>query len=190
MQRKYDNFMSELPRQKLAFESISSITIDNGKEHDVYDIQVEENQNFFANQVLVHNCLLIDDPIKDRQDAESDARQRQLRDWFRSVAYTRLMPGGKIIISLTRWSFYDLAGWLLEEKKNENWTVLSLPAICEDPATDLLKRAPRESIWPEFFPYGTLMQTRLTIGLALVMVVMPMKFPAAVCFSHTPFSPS
>lgn len=110
------------------------------------------------------HILLIDDPIKDRQDAESETKQRQLRDWFKSVAYTRLMTGGKIIIILTRWSFYDLAGWLLEEKKHENWTVLSLPAICDDSANDLLKRKPNEALWPEFYPYGTLMQIRRTIG--------------------------
>jgi hypothetical protein len=88
--------------QILKAESISSITIDCNTEHFVYDIQVERNHNFFADGILSHNCLLIDDPRKDRQDAESELTQRRLRDWFKSVAYTRLMTGGKIIIILTR----------------------------------------------------------------------------------------
>lgn len=110
------------------------------------------------------HCLLIDDPIKDRQDAESEARQRQLRDWFKSVAYTRLMKNGKIVIILTRWSYHDLAGWLLAEKKHENWTVLSIPALCEDTSSDPLKRQYNEALWPEFYPYGTLVKIKRTIG--------------------------
>lgn len=78
------------------------------------------------------HLLLIDDPIKGREDADSEVMRRKLKDWYTSVAYTRLMPGGAIVIIQTRWHDDDLAGWLLREHASENWTVLSLPAVDVD----------------------------------------------------------
>ncbi|MFM7852504.1 MAG: terminase large subunit domain-containing protein, partial [Flammeovirgaceae bacterium] len=74
------------------------------------------------------HLLIIDDPIKGREDAESEVQRRNLIDWYKSVAYTRLQPGGKIILIQTRWHQEDLAGFILSESK-ENWKVLDLPAI-------------------------------------------------------------
>ena len=47
----------------------------------VCDIQVEGNENFFANGVLVHNCLIMDDPIKNRQEADSPTYRNSVWDW-------------------------------------------------------------------------------------------------------------
>lgn len=44
------------------------------------------------------HLLLIDDPIKNREDADSETLRKKLRDWYTSTAYTRLMPGGRIIV--------------------------------------------------------------------------------------------
>lgn len=68
------------------------------REEVVYDIQVAEQNNFFAECILVHNCLIVDDIIKGRDDADSTAIRRSVIDWYKSVAYTRLMPGGAIVI--------------------------------------------------------------------------------------------
>jgi hypothetical protein len=73
--------------------------------------------------------LLLDDPIKDHEEANSETTRKSLHEWFASVAYTRLMPGGAIIVIQTRWHEDDLAGWLLREHASENWDVLSLPAL-------------------------------------------------------------
>jgi len=109
------------------------------------------------------DCFLIDDPIKSREDAESEITQRKLRDWFQSVAYTRLMPGkSAIILIMTRWGFYDLAGFLLQEKASENWEVLDLPAIAEK--NDMIGREIGEALWPEKYPKGRLKQIKMTIG--------------------------
>lgn len=78
----------------------------------VYDIDVEGEHNFFANEVLVHNCLLVDDPIKDQDEADSALVRDKLWDWFQSTAYTRLAPGGGVLIIQTWWSDDDLAGRL------------------------------------------------------------------------------
>jgi hypothetical protein len=62
------------------------------------------------------HLLIIDDPIKGREDAESEVQRRNLIEWYKSVAYTRLQPGGKIIIIQTRWHQEDLAGLRFKRK--------------------------------------------------------------------------
>ena len=107
------------------------------------------------------NLLLIDDPIKDREEADSETIRKALHEWYASVAYTRLMPGGAIIIIQTRWHEDDLAGWLLREHANENWDVLRLPAIAEQ---DERFRKEGEPLWPEQFPLPELERKRAAIG--------------------------
>jgi len=110
------------------------------------------------------HCFLIDDPIKSREEAESETVQRKLRNWYRSVAFTRLMPGkSSIIIILTRWSFYDLPGWLLQEHKHENWVVLELPAIA-DSENDPIGRMPGDALWPSEYPVPRLNAIKRTVG--------------------------
>lgn len=109
------------------------------------------------------HLFLVDDPLKDRKEADSEVEQKRLRDWYRAVAYTRLMPGqSAVIVIMTRWHYNDLAGWLLSEHKHENWTVLSLPAISED--DDLLGRKPGDPLWPEAYPLGNLYKIKKTVG--------------------------
>src|SRR6266566_2467317 len=110
------------------------------------------------------HLLLIDDPIKDRDEANSETIRKSLHEWFASVAYTRLMPGGAIIIIQTRWHEDDLAGWLLRDHVSENWDVLSLPAIAEK---DESFRGEGESLWPERFPLDSLNRIRETVGGAV-----------------------
>ena len=99
------------------------------------------------------DLLLIDDPIKGREDADSETMRQKLKDWYASVAYTRLMPDAAVVIIQTRWHEDDLSGWILSEHRHEGWTVLSLPAIEEDRA-----------LWPEAYPLETLNEIRKTIG--------------------------
>lgn len=99
------------------------------------------------------HLLLIDDPVKDRETADSEISRKRIRDWYTSTAYTRLMPGGRIVVIQTRWHEADLSGWLLEEHKHEGWDVLSLPAMVGD-----------EALWPEQFPVETLERIRLAVG--------------------------
>jgi predicted phage terminase large subunit-like protein len=94
--------------------------------------------------------LIIDDPIRDRADAESEAMREKLWNWYTDVARTRLMPGGRIILCQTRWHDDDLAGRLLNSEDAKRWTVLSLPAIAEE--GDALGRPLGEVLWPERFP--------------------------------------
>jgi len=89
--------------------------------------------------------LLIDDPIKGMEEAESAVQRQNLKDWYSSVARTRLQPGGAIVIIQTRWHEDDLAGWLLAEHGHEGWEVLSLPAISEQDEREPLEPAANPS---------------------------------------------
>ncbi|WP_042658971.1 phage terminase large subunit [Komagataeibacter oboediens] len=112
------------------------------------------------------HVALIDDPVKDRQDAESPIIREAAWDWYRSVLRTRLMPNGAIVLVLTRWHPDDLAGRLLAEMENgtgEEWEVLSLPAIC-DSAHDALHRNIGEALWPKVFPVEELRNIEKSIG--------------------------
>lgn len=97
------------------------------------------------------DLLLIDDPIKNRAEAESETFRKRAIEAYQSDIRTRLHSGGAIIIILTRWHENDLAGWLLnpENGEPEDWKILSLPAICDNECTDLLHRKTGEALWPE-----------------------------------------
>ena len=109
------------------------------------------------------NLFIIDDPIKGREDADSETNQRKLRDWFKSVAYTRMMDKNAIIVIMTRWSFYDLAGFLQEEAAHENWVVLDLPAIAEAD-NDAIGRKTGDALWPTKYGRPRLDRIRKTVG--------------------------
>lgn len=100
------------------------------------------------------HLLLIDDPIKGREDADSEAMRRKLKEWYSAVAYTRLMPGAAIVLIQTRWTQDDLAGWILKTHSHEGWDVLSLPAI----------DAQDKALWPEAYPLKRLKEIKATLG--------------------------
>jgi len=100
------------------------------------------------------HVLLIDDPIKNKEDAESELYRKKIKDWYTSTAYTRLMPDGAVIIIQTRWHIDDLAGWLISEKSHEGWHILSMPAIDDD----------GKALWPSQYPIEALNNIRLNIG--------------------------
>lgn len=104
------------------------------------------------------HIALIDDPFKDREEADSERRRELVWDWYRSTLFTRLMPGGSIVLIQTRWHEDDLAGRLLEaEGKVEDggqWEVLELPAI----------GANYEALWPEWYPLDALERIKATVG--------------------------
>lgn len=108
------------------------------------------------------HLLLIDDPVKGREDAESETMRQRLKDWYTSVARTRLMPGGAIVVIQTRWHEDDLSGWLQREHMHEGWEILNLPAIAE--LDDPIGRAEGEALWPACYPVSELSKIRASIG--------------------------
>ena len=91
------------------------------------------------------HIALIDDPIKNREEADSETHRRRVWDWFTNVLYTRLMPGGAVILIMTRWHEDDLGGRLLEaeEAGGDKWDIVNLPALAR--ADDPLGRMPGEA---------------------------------------------
>ena len=102
---------------------------------EVYDIQVEEAGCFFADSVLVGNCLIIDDPIKNQEEADSILVRDKLWDWYQSTAYTRLAPGGGVLVIETWWNDDDLAGRLQQamsaEDEADQFEIIRYPALSE-----------------------------------------------------------
>lgn len=112
------------------------------------------------------HLIIIDDPIKNQQDADSKLVREKVFQFYKSVLYTRLAPGGSIVIVNTRWHSLDLTGQLLDEALNDpnadQWERVSLPAIAE--RDDQLHRKPGEALWPERFNVETLEQIRIALS--------------------------
>jgi predicted phage terminase large subunit-like protein len=92
------------------------------------------------------DLILIDDPVKSQAEADSPAARDHLWSWFRSDLITRLKPGGRMILIMTRWHPDDLGGRI--EVGPDPWRVLRLPALAE--LGDPLGREPGEALWPEW----------------------------------------
>lgn len=95
------------------------------------------------------HLLIIDDPIKNDEEARSAAQRQKQWDWWQSTASTRLRPGGLAVLIQTRWHRDDLAGRILRETGGKRWRVVKLPALAED--NDPLGRMPGEALWPEVY---------------------------------------
>lgn len=112
------------------------------------------------------DLLVIDDPIKDREEADSKTLRDKLWGWFTDVAMTRLMTAGaRVVIIMTRWHEDDLVGRLIDPKNSyyvpeeaANWKILSLPAIAVE--DDPMGRKPGEPLWPERFDLDFLNQAK------------------------------
>lgn len=87
------------------------------------------------------DVLDIDDPFKDREEADSESHRNKVWEAYTDVALTRLMPGGAIILTQTRWHEDDLAGRILNNPGSARWTVVEMPAIDDD----------GQALWPEWF---------------------------------------
>lgn len=110
------------------------------------------------------HILLIDDPLRDRQEADSPTVRKAMKEWFSEVAFTRLEPGGAIVIIAQRWHQDDLTGWLLSEHADEKWEVLCFPSIAEE--DDILGRKPGEALWPARFDIKALLAIKRVLGTA------------------------
>lgn len=94
------------------------------------------------------DMLIIDDPHKDRKEADSELIRDNVWDWWTDAASARLAPGAPVIVILTRWHQDDLAGRLLERDSAAGWKYLNIPAQAnhrpEMGETDILGREPGE----------------------------------------------
>lgn len=101
------------------------------------------------------DLLLIDDPVKDREEADSPTIREKIWTWFADVAMSRLMTdAARVVIIMTRWHEDDIVGRLTDPENRcynaeeaAKWKILKLPALAEE--NDPLGREPGEALWPE-----------------------------------------
>jgi predicted phage terminase large subunit-like protein len=107
------------------------------------------------------HLLIIDDPVKNAEDANSKTMRDKAAEWYKSTAYTRLEPGGAVIIIQTRWHEDDLSGRLLKEEPDK-WKVISLPALAEE--NDPMGRTLGQPLSPHRYNIEALQEIKSTIG--------------------------
>ncbi len=121
------------------------------------------------------DLIIIDDPVKNREEGDSPVAREAMWSWYGSTLRTRLMPGGTMILTMARWHEDDLTG-RIEKKSTEPggdpWTFVRLPALAEAPKgapedwTDDLGRKDGEALWPDVWTKAMLEQIRASIGAA------------------------
>lgn len=110
------------------------------------------------------NLMIVDDPVKNREDAESPTVRQKIHEWFTSTALTRLNPEvpPQVIINMARWHDDDLVGRLCEDTRNARvddphavrWEYMNLPAIGED----------GRPLWGDIWGLAALEQRRRMVG--------------------------
>lgn len=94
------------------------------------------------------DCAIIDDPVKSRQDADSETSRNHAWSWYMNDFLPRLKPGASQIVVMTRWHESDLGGRILE-REGTRWKLLELPM--EAMPGDVLGRKVGERLWPDWF---------------------------------------
>ena len=109
------------------------------------------------------DIVIIDDPIKNDAEANSETIRDNIREWFKSTVFTRLEPDASIIMIMTRWHEDDICGSLLAEdiRKNE-WKHINLPAIALE--NDPIGRTAGSALWSKRFNINKLMEIKNSIG--------------------------
>jgi predicted phage terminase large subunit-like protein len=130
--REPDHALLEVPHEtpqveEATVQSVDDTAVSGGSAPvDVYDIQVEGNHNFFANGVLVHNCILVDDPT-DPKEASRAALDKANRDWPGLRNRVTDERSSIRIIVQQRLDVDDLSGFVTRGAKGRAWVRVVLP---------------------------------------------------------------
>jgi predicted phage terminase large subunit-like protein len=110
------------------------------------------------------HLLIIDDPVKNAEQASSEVIRERQWEWWLATTRSRLEPGGLVVVLMTRWHESDLGGRLLTGHRDGGDAVreIRLPALAE--REDPLGRAPGQALWPERYSVAYHEHTRETIG--------------------------
>jgi|MDTE01.1.fsa_nt_gb predicted phage terminase large subunit-like protein len=120
------------------------------------------------------DLAIIDDPVKGREEADSESTRNRIWEWYKSDFRTRLKPNAAVVIIQTRWHEDDLSGRILPEdydgqsgmvtaRDGEEWYVVSIPMFAERD-DDPLKREKGEILWKEWWSEDAMKQERITQG--------------------------
>lgn len=164
--RKFGRRMRSIAKQP-AFEALfsTSLSTDSSAAHEW---ALDNSSEFMGGGILSGitgnraDFIPIDDPIKGRQEADSEVTRKSTIEAYQDDILTRLKPNGSVMLTQTRWHEGDLAGSILPEsyagesgmiecRDGMEWEVICIPAQAVRP-DDPLGRLPGEYIWPEWFP--------------------------------------
>lgn len=145
-----------------------------GEEVDVYDIQVEGNHNFFAGGLLVHNCLILDDPNNPLESHSEKARKQVIGLWDTNT-FNRVnsMVTSLRVIVQQRTHELDLTGHVLLQAKKKGgikWCHVCLPGEfdpkrrCVTPFGADPRATAGESIHPKLWPAEVLAAEAVRLG--------------------------
>jgi predicted phage terminase large subunit-like protein len=164
--RKFGRRMRSIVRQ-CAFNALFDTTLSS--ENSAADEWALENGSEYMGGGILSGItgnradfIPIDDPIKGRQEADSEVTRKRTVEAYQDDILTRLKPGGSVMLTQTRWHEEDLAGSLLPQgyagesgmiecRDGNTWEVICIPAQAHR-KDDPLGRAVGEYIWPEWFP--------------------------------------
>lgn len=177
-----DAYREIFPNSQITREGSASRYSRNRKEHELVPIVDEKTEDIISRPGgslrasgiggsytgRGAQMIGIDDPFKNREEADSEVMREAVWKFYTSTLRTRLEGEGSIIITMTRWHSDDLVGRLLDvakkDKSADQWVVLRLPAIKENHDLPYDSRAIGEALWPEKFPVKDLMKIKASIG--------------------------
>lgn len=110
------------------------------------------------------NILIIDDPVRNQEDADSFTVREMQKGWYESTAYTRLAPGGGVLVIQTRWHLDDLSGWLEEKSTKgtgDKFEIVRFPAIATE---DEEFRRKGEALHPERYNEAAFKRIKKAVG--------------------------
>jgi predicted phage terminase large subunit-like protein len=110
------------------------------------------------------DIFIIDDPVKNSEEANSETIREKHWEWWRGPVYSRLEPRASVVLVLTRWHDDDLAGRILQEmaKGGEEWECVNLPALAEE--GDPLGRSVGDPLWSERYDINALARIKKSVG--------------------------
>jgi predicted phage terminase large subunit-like protein len=164
--RKFGRRMRSIVRQ-FAFGALFNTSL-SAESSAADEWALENGSEFMGGGILSGitgnraDFIPIDDPIKGRQEADSDVTRKRTVEAYQDDVLTRLKPGGSVMLTQTRWHEEDLAGSILpvgykgesgmiDCRDGNTWEVICIPAEANR-LDDPLGRKPGELIWPEWFP--------------------------------------
>ena len=171
--REFNHVVHSMPPKTSQWRigQIASVTHHRAGPIKVYDIQVERQSNFFAENILVHNCIVIDDP-NSVDDVDSEATIQTAIDWWTGTMPTRLndQKTGAYIIIQQRTFENDLTGHILETE-GDDWCHLMIPMRYEAERSYVLPtgwKDPRtvegQLMWPERFAEAEVSRLEKRLG--------------------------
>lgn len=108
------------------------------------------------------NVAIVDDPIKNREEADSEVIREKIWKWFTSTLFTRLEPGGVVIVMHTRWHMDDLVGRILANPEFASMTKhIHLPAVA-GPRDEF--RRENIPLWPTKYDLPALLKIKSVVG--------------------------